>query len=137
MADAKYLHGTNLTHINEQRQSQQAGVPFSNSKGRGMPTNDDIRVMLTRMEGKQDLTNANLSHLSSLTDERHAIVLGEIKRLDTVDAKQGERISEVEKSITQRNGALLGMQISGKVALVLTGAVPTGLLMIALKYLFA
>lgn len=100
-----------------------------------MNEDSDIRVLLERIAGKQDVTNERLSNLSALHDERHAHVLGEIRRLDIADAKATERIDTLETESIERRGTIRGLSMSGKVLLLAAGAVPAAVIVTALQWI--
>ena len=100
-----------------------------------MSEDDSIRVQLARMEGKQDVTNERLSNLAALHDERHAHVLGEIRRLDIADNKASERIDLLENESIERRGTIRGLSLSGKAVLIAAGAIPASVIVAALQWL--
>ena len=100
-----------------------------------MNDDSDIRVLLERIAGKQDVTNERLSNLAALHDERHAHVLGEIRRIDIATNKVSERIDTLETESIERRGTIRGLSLSGKAVLIAAGAIPASVIVAALQWL--
>ena len=86
-----------------------------------MSEQEDIRVQLARMEGKQDVANERLETANRINDERHTAVQS---RFGTIEGRldgHGTRITGLEQRETGRDGERRALLTSGKVLWALTG----------------
>jgi hypothetical protein len=87
-----------------------------------MSDNDDIRVQLARIEGKQDVTNAHLSNVQS-----------DIADIRQVQYRHGDRLGILEADRNVRTGERQGLALGGRIIWTIIGAVPVGAVALALK----
>ena len=70
-----------------------------------MAAEDDIRVQLARMEGKQDVTNERLSNVQT-----------DIVEIRSVQRDHGSRLGILEAKENMRSGERKGVTVGGKLA---------------------
>jgi hypothetical protein len=87
-----------------------------------MSDNDDIRVQLARIEGKQDVTNAHLSNVQN-----------DIADIRQVQYRHGDRLGILEADRNVRTGERQGLALGGRIIWTIIGAVPVGAVALALK----
>ncbi len=102
-----------------------------------MNEDNDIRVQLARIEGKQDVTNERLDTANKINDERHGAVQAQIVTLNERLQGHGNRIGALETVKHLNEGERRGVALSGRLALILCGAIPVGLIAAALRMLGA
>jgi hypothetical protein len=94
---------------------------------------ESIRVQLARMEGKQDVTNERLDTANRINDERHAAIKLQISTIDGRLNSHSERIGGMEKREAERGGERKGIVASGKLFMVLAGAIPVAVVAAILR----
>jgi hypothetical protein len=83
---------------------------------------NEIRVQLARMEGKQDVTNERLNNVQTdITDIRQ------------VQHRHGTRLGALEADRNERVGQLKGLALSGRILWWFIGAIPVGIGAVLLK----
>ncbi len=92
---------------------------------------DNIRVLLTRIEGKQDVTNERLDTANRINDERHSTVKVHLATIDQRLHTHGNRIGNLEARNHLSDGERKGVALSTKVMWVGITALGAGLLGIA------
>ena len=98
-----------------------------------MAEDNDIRVQLARIEGKQDVTNERLETANKINDERHATVKTHLALHDQRLTTHGDRLGILETRGHVSDGERRGIAMSARLGFILLGAVPTGAVAIALR----
>ncbi len=80
-----------------------------------MSEDTDIRVLLTRIEGKQDVTNERLNNVQS-----------DIADLRKTQYAHGDRLGILEADKNVRSGALQGLATSGRILWAAIGSIIGG-----------
>jgi hypothetical protein len=94
---------------------------------------EDNCARLEKIQGGVDLINEKLSSSNQLANERHENMRNEIAQLKAVDAGLDGRVGVLESESSERVGQLKGLALSGRILWTVIGAVPVGLVALALK----
>jgi hypothetical protein len=95
--------------------------------------NEDTPARLEKIQGGIDIISERLKHANQLQDERHHAIRNDIERLDATDRHLGHRVGLLESESSERVGQLKGLALSGRVIWTVIGAVPVGIVALALK----
>jgi hypothetical protein len=96
---------------------------------------DGNEARLERIQGGIDIISERLKHQNQMQDERHQVVMGHVERLDIEDRLLGTRVGALETESSERVGQLKGLALSGRIAWLIIGAVPVGIVAALLKLL--
>lgn len=97
---------------------------------------ESVLVKLTRIEGKQDVTNERLETANKINDERHAWVKTHLGVIDTHLLAHSERLTGLEGRELGLAGERKGLLAGGKLVWAILGAIPGGAIVAVLLRLF-
>lgn len=89
-----------------------------------MSEDNDIRVQLARMEGKQDVTNERLSNVQS-----------DIVEIRSTQRDHGNRLGILEAKENMRSGERKGLSVAGRAIWAAVGLIPGGVIVAGLMRL--